>query len=114
MFALILAVILQRSPVHLWEILVPREMDGREIEHEYHWRWDEQVRATSGGLTVLKTALGTWTDAGGTVFNERMIPVRIACTEPQIQKIIKFTLQHYKQKSVMAYRLSDYVVIKGK
>lgn len=40
-----------------------------------------------------------------------MIPVRIACNEEQIRDIISFTLKHYKQIAVMAYKLSDKVLI---
>ena len=38
-----------------------------------------------------------------------MIPVRIYCTEYQIDKIIEFTMVHYDQEAILAYRISDKV-----
>lgn len=97
----------------LWEILVPRAFnDGREIPLEYHRAWDERVRKISGGLTILKSAKGVWESPSGEIFREAMIPVRVACTEAQIREIVDLTLDYYKQEAVMAYCVSDYVIIK--
>jgi hypothetical protein len=41
-----------------------------------------------------------------------MIPVRIACTQDQIETIADWTAKYYEQQAVMYYRVSDYVVIK--
>ena len=71
--------------------------------------WDEKVRAISGGLTVLKPAKGQWIAPCGTLHAERMIPVRIACTESEIEEIMDITIEHYNQDEVMAYRVSDVV-----
>jgi hypothetical protein len=40
--------------------------------------------------------------------------VRIACAEKEIREIIKITLEHYEQLAVMAYRVSDRVIIESK
>jgi hypothetical protein len=40
---------------------------------------------------------------------EKVIPVRIMCTAKQIQQIISLTLEHYRQKAVLAYKLSNEV-----
>jgi len=97
----------------LWEVLVPRAFnDGTEIPLSHHHVWDERVRNISGGLTILKSAKGFWQSPSGEIFQESMIPVRVACTEAQIREIVDFTIGHYQQKAVMAYRVSDYVIIK--
>ena len=97
----------------LWEVLVPRVLNsGIEITLSHHKKWDENVRQIAGGLTILKTAKGVWESPGGQIFREEMIPVRIACTEEQINQIINLTIEHYDQEAVMAYRVSDKVIIR--
>ena len=96
----------------LWEILVPTIMDEKPVRTRYHKNWDDKVRKISGGLTILKPAKGQWVSPSGKLFDERMIPVRIACTEKQIEKIMDITLQHYRQEEVMAYRVSDLIKFK--
>ena len=94
----------------LWEILVPAHSnDGIEFSMEHHHSWDDAVRKIGGGLTILKTAKGQWIDSHGGLFLDRMIPVRIYCDEPAIDKIIELTISHYSQKAVMAYQVSSYV-----
>lgn len=100
----------------LWEILVPTKMirDGqlKNVTTRYHRVWDEKVRAISGGLTVLQPAKGHWVSPDGELFKERMIPVRIACTEEQIEHIADMTAKYYNQKAVMFYQVSRKVKIK--
>lgn len=98
----------------LWEILVPTvRHDGRAIRTRFHKVWDEKVRAICGGLTILQPAKGQWVHPDdGTLFAERMIPVRIMCTRPEIEKIIDMTLEYYDQIAVMAYRVSDTVILR--
>lgn len=98
--------------IYLWEILVPTIMDGKPIRLRYHKLWDEKVRAIAKGLTILSPIKGQWVSFTGELFVERMIPVRIACGEGQIEEIANLTAKYYKQKAVMYYRVSDYVVIK--
>lgn len=95
----------------LWEILVPCMMNGKPVRTRHHREWDKVVEKHAGGLTILKPSKGKWVYQGGTV-EERVIPVRIACDRATIEKIICFTLSHYKQIAVMAYKLSDEVIIK--
>ncbi len=96
----------------LWEVLVPRVLNsGVEIALSHHKQWDENIRQIAGGLTILKTAKGVWESPDGQIFREEMIPVRIACTEEQINQIINLTIEHYDQEAVMAYRVSDKVII---
>jgi hypothetical protein len=125
--------------MELWEILVPTQMENltktkiKPVRTNHHRQWDKFVRNISGGLTVLTPVKGQWvshsvipqiTELGKTIggvtqaplFNrvlveERMIPVRIACSRDDISKIIKFTLKHYRQEAVMCYRLSDEVLV---
>ncbi len=99
----------------LWEILVPRALNGgEEIPVSYHQAWDKRVREIAGGLTILKSARGIWESPTGEIFQEAMIPVRIACSEVQIRQIANLTMDYYDQEAVMAYRVSDLVIIQHK
>ena len=96
----------------LWEVLVPSASnDGTEYPVAHHHEWDEQVRSLIGGLTIMRTARGQWLDDDGTLFSERMIPVRLACDERQVRAIIDLTMAHYDQLAVMASRISDISII---
>lgn len=101
----------------LWEILVPttHPITGKPIRTRFHRVWDAKVRAISGGLTILTPTKGQWTPPEGspnTTLSERMIPVRIACTREQIEKIIDITLKYYEQECVMCYKISDEVILR--
>lgn len=96
----------------LWEVLVPTLTKTKKpIRTKHHKNWDDYVRKIAGGLTILKPGRGQWVDAGE-LYEERVIPVRVACTEKQINKIIDFTIKHYDQIAVMAYLVSEKVIIK--
>jgi hypothetical protein len=96
----------------LWEILVPTvHNNGKPFRTRFHKVWDAKVRAITGGLTIFKPAFGQWKSDEGTVFVERMIPVRIACTREQIQLISDFAAQHYEQLAIMFYLVSEEVHI---
>jgi hypothetical protein len=97
---------------YLWEILVPTIMNGKPIRTRYHRVWDKKVRAISGGLTILTPAKGHWVAPGGELFVERMIPVRVKCTEEEIDKISDFTARYYNQQAVMYYAISEKVCIR--
>lgn len=100
----------------LWEILVPTQMerDGqvKPIRTRYHKIWDQKVREISGGLTILRPAVGYWVSPDEELFVERMIPVRINCTEEEIEKIADMTAEYYNQRAVMFYAVSHKVVVK--
>ena len=53
--------------------------DKKPFRTRYHRVWDEKVRKISGGLTIMKPAVGQWLSNDDELFKERMIPVRIAC-----------------------------------
>jgi hypothetical protein len=101
--------------MYLWEILIPTVFGDTEkpIRTKHHKEWDKFVRKFSDGLTILhfKTH-GQWIcPKSKELIEERMIPVRIACEAADIEKIIQFTLKHYRQKVVMAYQISDKVLM---
>ena len=96
----------------LWEILVPTmRNDGKPFRTRYHRVWDKKIEAISGGLTITPPGKGTWVHEGRAV-RERMIPVRIMCTREQIEEIIDLTLEYYDQLVVMAYRVSDVIILR--
>lgn len=90
----------------LWEILVP----VKSIKKRHHKKWDRKVSQIAGGLTLFKPKKGRWL-SGSKLFCEKMIPVRIAATEEELQEIARFTAKHYDQKAVMYYLVSENVVI---
>lgn len=99
----------------LWEILVPTiRNDGTPIRTRFHRVWDEKVRGVSGGLTILTPAKGQWINSQGRLFTERMIPVRILATRPEIETIVDMTMKYYDQEAILAYKISDEVILKEK
>jgi hypothetical protein len=98
----------------LWEILVPtmRRADNKPYRTRYHRVWDTKVREISGGLTVLAPAKGQWVSPDGVLFTERMIPVRIIATREQMEQIVDMTLKYYDQLAVLAYKVSDEVILR--
>ena len=100
----------------MWEILVPTERPAHHVgayfRTRYHRIWDAQVRAYTGGLTVMRPAKGQWVSPSGVLFRERMIPVRIAATRVQIEAIIQMTLRYYDQEAVLCYKVSDEVILR--
>ena len=98
----------------MWEILVPASNKELEFTYEHHKAWDEFVITISGGITIMRTAKGQWVSPDNVRFKDRMIPVRIKCTRKQIDKIIDFTIKHYKQEAVLAYKISDEVILKNR
>ena len=95
----------------LWEILVPTQFDDTKenIPAEHHRAWERIVRDVSGGLTLLRSATGQWVDLGK-LHQESVIPVRLMATRQQMEEIAKFTVRHYRQKVIMAYKISDEVI----
>lgn len=97
----------------LWEILVPTiRNDGRPFRTRYHRVWDGKVRKIAGGLTVIQPIKGQWISPDGTLFKERMIPVRIMCTKEQIEEIADMTAKYYGQLAIMFYKVSDEAYVK--
>lgn len=97
-----------------WEIFVPTQFNnGKPIRTRYHRVWDSKVRAITGGLTIIPPVKGQWIAMDGTLFKERMIPVRIACTEEQIERIADMTAKYYEQLAIMYYLISDKIIIKN-
>ena len=99
----------------VWEILVPAESNsGVEFPLEHHKKWDAFVKDLTGGLTIMKSAKGHWVSKDGQTYYDKVIPCRIACSKKKIKKIIDFTIEHYRQKSVYAHKFSDEVIIRHK
>ena len=92
----------------LWEILVPTvSNEGKPYRLRYHRVWDEQVKAISGGLTVVAPVRGTWVSPEGDEFKERMIPVRIRCSQEAMMEIAQHTKKYYDQLAVMVIKISE-------
>lgn len=91
----------------LFEILVPTKYgdNNRPISTRHHKNWDSVVRKISGGLTILKPAKGQWVHEGS-LFEEKVIPVRIFCEDSDMEKIVVFTIKHYRQLAVMHYTVA--------
>lgn len=99
--------------MEMWEILVPTiTNEGKPIKTKFHKVWDMKVYSITNGLTILTPTKGKWVSPTGTLFSERMIPVRIACTAEQIIQIIDMTKVYYNQIAIMAYKISEQVIIR--
>lgn len=97
----------------LWEILVPTvSNEGKPYRTRYHRVWDSKVRAISGGLTIMPVAKGQWV-YNDKLYAERMIPVRIIATRDEMLQIAAMTAKYYSQIKVLAYKISDEVVLFG-
>jgi len=92
----------------VYEVLVPTYYGDtiKPIRTRHHKEWDKRIRSITGGLTIMAPAKGQWLHEDE-LFEERIIPVRILCDEEHIDKIIEITLNHYRQKAVMYYVLSN-------
>ena len=97
----------------LWEILVSASnKKDKKFTYNHHKEWDAFVKKTTGGVTIMKTAKGQWVSPTGKIYIDRIIPCRIVCTEEQISEIIDFTIEHYNQEAVLAYRVSTNVILR--
>lgn len=97
----------------LYEILIPTiTPENKPVKTKFHKKWDDKVREIANGLTVFAPVKGSWISLTGDLFLERMIPVRIACTEEEIHKIADMTAVYYKQLCVFFYEVSSNVFIK--
>ncbi len=91
----------------LYEILVPVcYQEGSVIPMEHHGIFDAEVRKISGGMTILRSAIGEWGET-----RERVIPVRFMAYESEVHSLMIFAHRHYKQKAIMAYKLSSDIMI---
>ena len=96
----------------LWEVLVPCMMNNKPVRTKHHKEWDKVVRKITGGLTISAPSRGQWVDPNTKILHEeRVIPVKIACDEKGLGKILEFTKKHYKQIAVFAYKVSDNAVV---
>jgi hypothetical protein len=101
--------------MELWEILVPTvRNDGRPFKTCYHKVWDKKVYDITGGITIMKPTRGKWVSEGpdAKYYEERMIPVRIATSRENIEKIIDVTKEYYDQIKIMCYKISEEVIIR--
>lgn len=99
----------------VWDILIPvADNDGNDFDIEFHKSWDQKVRDICNGLTIYKPVKGQWVNNTGKLFLEEMIPVRILATRSAIDRIINMTLQQYNQESILAYKISDEVILRGR
>jgi hypothetical protein len=102
----------------LYEVLVPTIYGDtlKPIRTAHHKEWDKYIQTITGGLTILSSAKGKWIYKG-VEYPEKIIPVRVMVEETQtiektqINKIINFTLRHYRQNAVMYYVISREVEI---
>ena len=92
----------------LFEILVPTIYGDtlKPIRTKHHKNWDNRVKKLTNGLTILTPGKGVWVHEGQE-FREKVIPVRIMTTDKVMSKIVRITLEHYRQKAVMYYVISN-------
>ena len=80
-------------------------INGEGIDSDYF----NDVYALSGGGMSKIQFFNDVMIPDEILFIDKMIPVRIYCTEFEIDKIIQLTLNHYDQEAVLAYEISSNV-----
>lgn len=91
----------------MFEIYVPTvSNEGKPFRTRFHRVWDEKVRELTGGLTIFKPAVGQW-EFEGELFKERMIPVRIMCTENEMVAISDMTAKMYDQLAICYFKFGE-------
>jgi len=100
--------------IYMWEIFVPTsDRNGALIPTAYHQRWDEQVSKIVGGVTLTNAVKGRWvSNTSDAIVKEKIIPVRVAATEKQIDEILDITVEFYNQEAVLCYLVSDRVILR--
>lgn len=98
----------------MWEVLVPTvRNDGRPFRLRYHKVWDAKLLEISGGLTIMKPALGQWVNpADHALFHDRVIPVRFLANEEQKERIVDMTCIYYDQHAVLCYAVGEKVTMR--
>lgn len=98
----------------MWEILVPTvSNEGKPYRLRYHKVWDKKVLDISGGLTIMKPALGQWVNpADHQLFHDRVIPVRFIGTHTQKDEIVDMTCIYYDQLAVLCYAVGEKVTMR--
>jgi len=98
----------------LWEIMIPKNIDKHTIFHvSSHRQWNKYVEELTGGMVFFSNLDRRWISSTKTSpYFDNKIPVRIFCSKEQMDKIIDFTMQHYDQKHVIAYELSNNIILK--
>lgn len=99
--------------MQLWEIFVPTvRSNGKPYKLRFHKVWDQKVKDLVGGLSVLPKIKGYWLSPKQELFVEEMIPIRIMCSEEQIENIVIMSLDYYEQEGIMYYLVTNDVRIK--
>jgi hypothetical protein len=95
-----------------FEIWVPCEKPPhwpgkkRYFSTKYHRQWDSKVVALAGGISIMHPAKGSWVFQDK-LFSERMIPVRVSCTDEQFVKIRDLTGKYYGQLAIFCIKLGQ-------
>jgi len=97
----------------LWEIMIPKNIDKHTIFHvSCHREWSNYVENITNGMVFFSSLDRRWISPKETSpYFDNKIPVRIFCNKEQIKKIISFTMKHYDQNHVIAYKLSDSIIL---
>jgi hypothetical protein len=97
--------------IKLYRVLVPTAKGDGHFSTRHHREWDRRVAKISGGVSILTPISGKWKSPSGELIQERIIPVDIACTKEQLLAILKMTKAFYNQQAVMAYCISNEVIL---
>lgn len=96
----------------MFMVFVPRESrKGVPFTVAHHQKWDKFVYDLSGGITILKSALGKWVNPNAKLEAEKMIPVMVGCTKAQMENIADFTVKHYDQVAVSYVKMGKFFLV---
>lgn len=86
--------------MNLYEILIPvANNDGKEFPEKYRQAFIDFIGILVGGVTVYPVVDGQWYE-GENRYAEKMIPVRINCTDKEIDAIAWEAKKTFEQKKI--------------
>ncbi len=79
--------------------------DGTIFNKAHHGTFIRKVLTVAGGYSWLPEIDGAWVNSHCEVVKEKMIPIRVACTDENIKEIASFAKQHYEQEAIFVLEI---------
>jgi len=101
----------------LWEIFVPKNHNEKTIYGVSHHReWNRKVTTETDVILLSSTPYKkkSCPTIGKCFFSEEMILLRVCCTSEEFDKILDITIDHYDRDEIIAFKISDKMIVKKK
>lgn len=100
----------------LWEIFIPKNNNKNTIfQVSHHREWNKKITNETDVILLSSSTTPTKTldpPLGQSFFSEEMILIRVCCTKEEFDKILNITIEHYDRKEIIAFKLSENMLIK--